>query len=74
MGTNKIEPNVQKYSSVNFPACIQLASDWFLKKQSGTVRLTHAQYREPVPLKSSNAPEVSLAGVGVGVLDGEVSN
>ena len=74
MGTNKIEPNVQKYSSVNFPACIQLASDWFLKKQSGTVRLANAQYREPVPLKSSNAPEVALAGVGVGVLDGEVSN
>ena len=61
-GQIKSKPNVQKYSSVNFPACIQLASDWFLKKQSGTVRLTHAQYREPVPLKSSNAPEVPQVG------------
>ena len=33
MGTYKIEPNVQKYFCVNFPACIQLASDWFKTNQ-----------------------------------------
>ena len=33
MGTYKIKPNVQKYSCVNFPVCIQLASDWFKNNQ-----------------------------------------
>ena len=33
MGTYKIKPNVQKYSCVNFPACIHLVSDWFKKNQ-----------------------------------------
>ena len=47
------------------PTCFRL-----VEKQSGTVRLTHAQYRELVPLKSSNAPEVPQEGGG-GV-DGEV--
>jgi len=28
-----IKPNVQKYSCVNFPACTQLASDWFKNNQ-----------------------------------------
>ena len=73
MGTYKIEPNIQKYSCVNFPACIQLASDWFKNNQVLSDSPTHNN-REPVPLKSSNTQEVALAGVGVGVLDGEVSN
>ena len=65
----KIKPNVQKYSCVNFPACIQLASDWFKNNQLLS-ELTHAQHHEPVQMPQ----RLPRQGVGRRVLDGEVSN
>ena len=56
MGIYKMKPNTRKYSRVannEFElckfTCVHLTSDWF-KNNRLLSELTHAHYREPVPL------------------------
>ena len=50
MPRNTLASRTINLNFVNLLACIQLASDW-LKNNQLLSELTHAHYREPVPLK-----------------------
>ena len=56
MGTYKIKPNVQKYSCVHLPACIQLASVWFKNNQK-------VQMRQRLPRQEGGG---GVGGLGMG--------
>ena len=53
MPGNTLASRTMNLNFVNLLACIQLASDWF-KNNPLLSELTHAHYREPVPLMSKN--------------------
>ena len=74
MGTYKVKPNVQKYSCINLPACIQLASDWF--KNNQVLSDSHMHNIVNLSLKKLQMPQrLPRRGWGGGeLLDGEVSD
>ena len=61
MGIYKIEhkrPEDSRFANnVNFLACILLASDWFKDNQLLS-QLTHAHYRDTVPLNQTEIQQV----------------
>ena len=59
MPGNTLASRTRNLNFVNLLASIQLASDWFKNNQLLS-KLTHAHYREPVPLKLLFAEPVLL--------------
>ena len=55
MSGNTLASRTINLNFVNLLACIQLASDW-LKNSQLLSELTHAHYREPVPLNGEESP------------------